>query len=202
MMTPIFKRIGIGVGLATLVAVAVGLFLPRGYEVSRSVVIDAPRERVHELCDDLERWPSWTPWFRADPGMVITLGEVTRGVGAHQSWRSEDGAGELTFTRSDPDWGVAFDLHFVDRDEDAKSTLRYRDVPEGVEVTWDMTGDSGWNLIARFSGIVMDPLFGPMFEDGLERLKLVAEGRAPDGALRQAGVDSAAGADTSGATSE
>jgi hypothetical protein len=182
MLGPILKRIGIGVGLATLLVIVVAMFLPRQYTVSRSVVIDAPLERVHELCSDLERWPSWTPWFRADPGMEITLGGITRGEGAHQSWRSKDGAGELTFTRCDPEWGVAFDLHFVNRGEDAVSTIRYDRTGGRTAVTWDMTGDTGWNPIARFMGIVMDPLFGPMFEDGLERLKLVAEGRAP-GAL-------------------
>jgi len=182
MVGPILKRIGIGVGLATLVVIVVSLFLPRTYTVSRSVMIDAPLERVHELCSDLERWPSWTPWFRADPGMEIILGEITRGVGAHQSWRSKDGAGELTFTRCDAEWGVAFDLDFVNRGEQAVSTIRYDRTEGQVAVTWDMTGDNGWNPIARFVGIVMDPLFGPMFEDGLERLKLVAEGRAP-GAL-------------------
>jgi hypothetical protein len=199
MIGPILRRIGIGVGLATLVFVAVGLFLPRTYTVSRSVVIAAPQARIHELCDDLERWPSWTPWFRSDPGMVITLGAVTRGVGAHQSWRSADGAGELTFTRSDPDWGVAFDLDFVDRGEEAVSTIRYAPVDGGVEVTWDMTGDNGWNIFARFLGVVMDPLFGPMFEDGLDRLKLVAEGRAPGGLDLQDAPDTL-GADTTGVT--
>jgi hypothetical protein len=201
MIKPILKRIGIGVGLATLVVVVVAMFLPRTYTVSRSVVIAAPQERVHALCSDLERWPSWTPWYRADPGMAITLGDVTRGVGAHQSWRSDDGAGELTFTRCDPDWGVAFDLKFVNRGEAARSTLRYGRADGGVAVTWDMSGDSGWNPIARFVGIVMDPLFGPMFEDGLERLKLVAEGRAP-GALDLQDVPDATGADSTQAVDE
>ena len=31
----------------------------------------------------------------------------------------------------------------------------------------------------RYLGLLMDTLLGPMFEDGLERLKLVAEDRAP-----------------------
>ena len=89
---------------------------------------------------------------------------------------------------------MAFDLNFVDRGEEAVSTIRYAPVTDGVEVTWDMTGDSGWNLVARFLGVVMDPLFGPMFEDGLERLKLVAEGRAPGGMDLQELPDSTAAA--------
>ena len=38
-----------------------------------------------------------------------------------------------------------------------------------------MTGDNGWNLLARYFGLMMDPLMGSMFDEGLARLKLVAE---------------------------
>jgi hypothetical protein len=43
-----------------------------------------------------------------------------------------------------------------------------------------MQGDSGWNVLNRLLGVMMDPVMGPMLEDGLERLKLVAEDKAPD----------------------
>ncbi len=49
----------------------------------------------------------------------------------------------------------------------------------GVAVTWDMSGDSGWNFMARYLGLLMDTTVGPLLDDGLERLKLVAEGKAP-----------------------
>ena len=178
MVLPILKRIGIGVGAATLLVVAVGLFLPRTWTVGRTVTIDAPTARVHALCDDLEQWPAWTPWFRADPELEITMGAVTRGVGAHQSWRGKDGAGELTFTASDPERGIAYDIAFIDRNTRAVCTMAYAPAANGAtEVTWTMTGDSGWNVMERYLGLLMDPLLGPMFEDGLERLKLVAEGK-------------------------
>jgi len=190
MIAAIFKRIGIGVGAATVVVLAVGLVLPRDWAVSRTTTIDAPQPRVFALCDDLAQWPAWTPWFKTDPDLAITLGAVTRGVGAHQSWRGKGSAGELTFTRSDPDSGIAFDLVFTDRGTRAVSELRFAAADSGTVVTWSMAGDSGWNVMNRLLGVMMDPVMGPMLEDGLERLKLVAEDKAPDAtetALRGAG---------------
>jgi hypothetical protein len=180
MIGPILKRIGIGVLAATVVVLAVGLMLPRDWSVSRSVTIDAPQPRVHALCEDLEQWPAWTPWFKTDPELEITLGAITRGTGASQSWRGKGSAGELVFTRCEPDWGVAFDLVFTDRGTRAASTLCYAAADSGTVVTWDMQGDSGWNVLNRLLGVMMDPVMGPMLEDGLERLKLVAEDKAPD----------------------
>ena len=102
----IFKRVGLGVGLATLLVIAVGLFLPRTYTIERSIVIAAPQNHIHELCGNLEEWPRWTPWFKADPGLEISLGNRTSGEGAAQSWQGKGSRGRLTFTRSDPAWGI------------------------------------------------------------------------------------------------
>ena len=150
--------------------------MPRTYTIERSIVIAAPQERIHELCDNLEQWPRWIPWFKADPDLKITLGDVTRGEGAHQSWDGKGSVGELTFTRSDPAWGVDFDMVFDKGPTEVVCTMR--DAPTdsgGIEVTWVMTGDNGYNLLARYFGLLMDPLMGSMFDEGLARLKLVAE---------------------------
>lgn len=171
----IFKRVGLGVGLATLLVIAVGLFLPRTYTIERSIVIAAPQNHIHELCGNLEEWPRWTPWFKADPGLEISLGNRTSGEGAAQSWQGKGSRGRLTFTRSDPAWGIGFDLELNNGSTEANCTLRYALVDSGVQVTWDMTGDAGYNILDRFFGLMMDTVMGPMFDEGLTRLKLVAE---------------------------
>ena len=75
---------------------------------------------------------------------------------------------------------MAYDIAFLDRGTRAACTMVYGAEPDGgTTVTWTMTGDHGWNVMDRYLGLLMDPLLGPMFEDGLERLKLVAEDRAP-----------------------
>ena len=49
--------------------------------------------------------------------------------------------------------------------------------PEGsaTRVIWQMSGDSGMNIIGRYFGVMMDGMVGPMFESGLEKLKSAVE---------------------------
>ena len=174
-MKPVLRLILIGVVLATLVVVAVGFLLPREYTVERRVTINAAPERIHALVGDLEAWPDWTPWAKSDQTMAITYGELRSGVGAHQSWSGDSGGGELTFTRSEPEWGIAYDMAFDGGKYPSRSTIVYNRAGSATEVVWTMVGDNGANPFNRYFGLMMDPMVGPMFEDGLNRLKLVAE---------------------------
>jgi hypothetical protein len=178
-MMPILKRIGIGVGLATLLVVVVGFMLPATYSITRSVRITADPARIHALVGDLEQWPAWMPWVKADPTIRVTLGDRTSGEGAHQSWVGDSGGGELTFTRADPTWGIGYDMNFDEGKYQSHSTMEYRPAGPATEVVWIMTGDNGRNPFSRYFGLMMDPMVGPMFEEGLNRLKLAAETATP-----------------------
>jgi hypothetical protein len=163
------------VGLATLLVIAVGFALPRTFTVTRSTTIAAEPERIHALVGDLERWTEWTTWLVEDPTAVVTIGDVSAGVGASQSWTGRSGSDELTITRSDPDWGVAYDIAFDGGRFPASCEMRYLPADGGTLVTWSMSGDNGMNLMNRYMGLMMDAVIGPMFEDGLDRLKVAAQ---------------------------
>ncbi len=174
-MMPIIKRIGIGVGLATLVVIGVAFLLPRTYAVSRTITATADVASIHALVGDLEQWPEWTPWVKSDPTIVVTFGNLTKGVGAHQSWTGDSGSGELTFTGSEPGSGITYDMNFDEGKYSSQGAIRYRAVGSATEIVWEMTGDNGYNPVSRYFGLMMDPMVGPMFEDGLNRLKLLVE---------------------------
>lgn len=178
-MGPILKRVGIGVGAATLVVVIIGFILPSSYTISRTVTIEADAAHIHTFVGDLEQWGDWTPWVKADPTIVVTLGEKTTGVGAHQDWTGDSGSGALTFTRSDAAWGVAYDMSMDEGKYDSQSTMEYTASGATTDVAWIMTGDLGNNPFNRYFGLMMDPMIGPMFEEGLNRLKLLAEKEKP-----------------------
>jgi len=178
-MGAIMKRVGIGVGLATLLVIVVGFMLPSTYVISRTVTINADSARIHALVGDLEQWPEWTPWAKADPTIVVTFGDKTTGVGAHQSWTGDSGGGELTFTRSDTTSGIAYDMSMDEGKHSSRGTMEYHPADGATEVVWGMTGDLGRNPFNRYFGLMMDPMVGPMFEEGLVRLKMVAEKDAP-----------------------
>lgn len=176
----VFKLIGIGFGLAALLVVVVGLLLPSQYQIERQIVIAAPADHVHQWVGDLEKWPLWTPWLADDNSQEITLGALTTGRGAQVSWQSNTGGGDLELTRSQADWGVAFDMTLGKRKQLSACSLQYRPIAQGTEVTWQMQGDSGLDIFGRYFNLMLNPLMGPMLDNGLEQLKLLAEEPAND----------------------
>lgn len=173
------KWIGIVVVVLVVLFVGVGALLPSEFSVERSVVISAGPEQIHELVGDLRQWPEWAPWSEMDPSIQTTYGETTTGVGASQSWTSNSGDGELTFTMSDVQTGVVYDMSFDEGAFLCKGSLRYETAPDGTKVTWDFKGDSGWNLIGRYMGLMMDTMVGEAFTKGLDSLKAKAEAAPP-----------------------
>jgi len=174
-MAPVMKPIGIGILAATLVVVIVGLLLPSKYSVQRELVINSSPEHIHQFASDLETWSEWTPWFKDDPSLEVTMGSITQGKGAHQVWTAKKGGGELTITRSDPTWGVEYDMDLSGTRPESNCAMRYEVMADSTLVVWEMNGDMKWNLVGRFFNLLMDPLVGPMFDDGLARLKMLAE---------------------------
>ena len=55
------------VGFLALLVVGVGLFLPTQFAVERSIVIDAPADRVFNYLVDPREWKKWTVWNQRDP---------------------------------------------------------------------------------------------------------------------------------------
>lgn len=163
------------------IVVVIGLCLSTHYSASRSVVIQAPAERIFELIGDLKRWPEWEPFSKADPTTKTTLGETTTGVGASQSWLGEGNKGRLKFTACDPKVGIEYDVVFTNGEHDspAKSWMRLNARPEGsVEVLWGMEGEMNMPMVGGYIALFADKFIGPMFEGGLDALKTRAEAKA------------------------
>lgn len=167
--------IALYIALGVLVLfIVVGLFLPTTYSVEATQTIRAPRERVHALIADLEQWEHWEPWREKDPTIEITR-EQTTGVGAKQAWTDKSGGGELTFTRSDPDYGIDYDLLFAQKYA-CKASMTHQPVDAGaVRVTWSMNGDAGLPVIGGYFARLMPKMIRPMFQRGLDKLKQAAE---------------------------
>lgn len=161
-----------------LVVAVVGLFLPTSYSVRRSIIIDAPPEKVHEYVGDLSKWEKWSSWEEEDPTLVITLGEKKSGVGASESWVGDSGDGALTITESSPSSGVKYDLLFNGGEYESDGSITYEALPEErTEVTWAMSGDMGKSVTGGYFALLMDSMVGKMFDKGLANLKSVVESK-------------------------
>lgn len=159
-----------------LIVAVIGLFLPTSYSVKRSIVIDAPPEKVHEYVGDLSKWETWSPWEEEDPTLIVTLGEKTSGVGASESWVGDSGDGALTITESSPSCGIKYDLLFNGGEYESEGSITYETLPEEkTEVTWAMSGDMGKSVTGGYFALLMDTMVGNVFDKGLSNLKKTVE---------------------------
>lgn len=164
------------IGAIALAALAVGFFLPSTFEVSRSIAIAAPAEKVYDDIADPRRWKAWSVWTRRDPNMEIAYAGPPFGQGAKWSWKSRsEGNGSMEFTRVEPNRRVEYSLYFPDFG--MRSTGEFRLEPQGggTRVTWTNKGDVGTNPLKHYLAAAMDRLVGPDFEAGLANLKALAE---------------------------
>lgn len=179
------KRIGLVLVALIALFVIVGIVLPNDFRVERSVVIDAEPARVHALVGDLTRWEEWTPWKEVDPEVQTTLGSQTSGVGASQSWTDSSGGGDLVFTESSVENGIAYDMNFYMGDPESAdplastSEMRYERVDGGTKVIWSMDGSMPVPVLGGYFAKIMPASIGPMFDSGLQKLKQRVEAEPP-----------------------
>jgi hypothetical protein len=172
-MLKVLKWFALVLGVLLLAFIIIGFLLPSGYALERSLLIKASPEQIHQLVGDLRRWPEWAPWEDMDPSVETLYGPTTTGVGASQTWTSDSGGGELTFTKSDPLNGIEYDMSLSGAYL-CVGVVRYEVMPTGTQVTWSMSGEMD-NFIGRYMGLLMNSMVGPPFEAGLAKLKTAAE---------------------------
>lgn len=164
------KLIKIIIVLAVLFVIG-GFVLPADYTVSRSIVIDSDRSTIHTFVGDLDKWPEWSPWEKADSSIIVYPGDSSSGLGANQTWKGDSGSGSLVFTASSEDDGIKYDLVFDDRDK-AKASISYSGPEDSTTVTWSMQGSMENAMITGpYMAMSMDMIVGRLFSQGLEDLK-------------------------------
>lgn len=162
----------------SLIAVLVigGYLLSPKFTVARSVVVNAPAEKIYPLVAAPRAWKQWSVWNRRDPAMQIDYSGPESGVGATWTWRSKtEGNGSMTVVAAQPPQRVGFDLHFVDFGTTSSGELVFAPEGTGTRVTWTMNGDMGKNPVMRWMALAGDAMVGKDFEAGLSNLKALAE---------------------------
>ena len=171
------KKIGL-----VFVALVAALLLfaatcPSSFSVERSIVIQAPREKIQPLIADFHRWADWSPWEKLDPAMERSFGGPAAGVGATYDWKGnkEVGSGRMEVKLAAPD-KVSIQLDFIEPFE-GHNTADFVLAPtaRGTEVRWVMFGPAPF--LTKLMGVFvsMDSMIGKDFEKGLAQLKAAAE---------------------------
>lgn len=172
-------------GLVALLIYAA--FRPGRFRIQRSIRIQAPAARIFPLIDNFRRWQAWSPFETLDPSLQRDYSGPDSGRGALYEWEGKKlGRGSMAITESVPGERIAIDLEMHGRCE-AQNLAEFTLEPRGddTEVTWTMSGESGYvsKLIGLF--INTDRMAGRYFEQGLAALKDLAEGRPEREALEE-----------------
>ena len=167
--------------LVALLIVAVLVFAatrPNSFSVQRSTRINAAAQAVWPLLTDFHRWPEWSPWEKLDPSMQRTHSGAGQGVGAIYEWNGNNkvGAGRMEITEAQAHSQVKMKLDFL-RPFKSSNVAEYTLVDQGgaTDVSWTMSGPA--TFITKLMGIFvsMDKMIGKDFEEGLAKMKTVAE---------------------------
>lgn len=139
-------------------------------QVSRSVDINAPKNKVHEILSDFKQWPTWSPWLITEPSAKITYAED----GNKYEWEGKlVGSGEMHKASIAEDH-LMFDLIFLTPwKSKAKTGFTLREEEGTTKVTWTM--DSSLPFFMFWMTKMMQAWIGMDYERGLKMLKEYAE---------------------------
>jgi polyketide cyclase/dehydrase/lipid transport protein len=177
------KTAGIVVAALIVLCLVIGLFLPRQWDVERSILVNAPRSKIHPWVESPARWNDWFALeeMKSDPNYRVSTSGPEKGVGATYEWSGgASGRGRIVIAESDVRSGVQFDEWIeVDATEPKNGTGRivYSDAPDGsTRVTWSDQGTLPPVIGGYLRGLV-NASMAKAFEKGLVNLKAKGEAR-------------------------
>lgn len=165
------------IGGLILLIVLGGFLISPDVHVERSIVVNAPAEKVFDQVNSFPNWAAWSPWAKMDPNMKHEYTGPESGVGHKDTWTSEEknvGSGSQEIVTSVPGELMESELDFGENGT-GKGFFKFETEGEGTKVTWGMEADMGNNPIARYMGLMMDKMMGPVFDQGLNDLKAHVE---------------------------
>jgi hypothetical protein len=170
------KGVKVGGSIVAVMVVGMGVLvgLPNTMHIERTLVIDAPAAVVYAQVIDVEKAQGWSPWKAADDSMQIAMGDITEGIGASYAWTSQgQGGGELTVAKAVEFTSIENTLDFQDNGGGVGGWT-FAEAGGVTTTTWTMDGEAP-GLFGGLFALMADSMVGPMFEDGLQRLKAQAE---------------------------
>jgi hypothetical protein len=168
--------------LVAAIAIVLGLASskPDVFRLARSTQIKASPEAIAAWIVDFHNWTQWSPW-EGVPGDELKRGYSgpASGVGAVYEWTGKKtGVGRMEMIEISPkhvgiklDFFKPFEAHNV-----AEFTLEPSSEKGVTAVTWSMHGPAPLMVKVMHLFMNMDKMVGPSFEQGLSRLKGLAEG--------------------------
>lgn len=170
--------VAVVLGMVAALAALVVITRPTRFRVVRSITIRAPSAHIVGLLDDLRRWPAWSEQGEGDPSTKRQFSGAERGAGAECEFEGEGqrGKGRMRIVEASPsvvrvqvDWKRPFVASNA-------NIFRIEPRPDGdARVTWTLDGENVLILKAMSLFVGAERLMGSHLEQGLAKLKRVAE---------------------------
>lgn len=155
---------------------------PKNLNVERSTEIEAPKQAVFNLVNNIESWEKWSSWNLRDSAMVITYPGKVEGVGAKSEWISEqEGNGTQEIVESIPGQKVRTKLVFDGWDEPSHANFTLQESGNKTKASWSMESSElpflmrGMMMVMGMKGDIKNN-----YDESLGNLKQLVETRVND----------------------
>ncbi|XQF93100.1 SRPBCC family protein [Pseudoalteromonas espejiana] len=173
MLIKLLKTLTKTLFILLLVLMLIGLTLPQNYSVNKSVLIDAKVATVKSLVADFSLWHLWSPWQKVDPTITFSIGEPSRGIGAHQSWQNDWGHGEMTIT-SLTNNQMTFNA-LLKNEHIIEGTITFTKENGFVKVACNIKGQTTTPLVSGYLSLFSEYVLSNTVALGLNNLQTVAQ---------------------------
>lgn len=170
------KLLYIFLGLVAVVLITV-FAISEKYHFEKSIVINAPAEKVYPHISSTKAFNEWNPWLKIDPAMKVEYSGTPGNIGDRYCWDSKNddaGAGCQDILELVPNQKQKTKMEFKRPFEDTS----YSEIiltPQGnsTKVTWTLDSEleRPKNLFSLFMNGAMDKSYG----EGLAKLKEISE---------------------------
>lgn len=164
--------------IAIIVILVIAMFaIGEKYHYEKTVMINAPIEKVWNNANSMKSFNLWNPWLKLDPAMKMDYFGNSGTVGDGYSWDSkndEAGAGKQTIVEIEPMKKIKTEMIFL-RPFEGESTSNLIFSPEGnsTKVTWDLDTEIEYPM--NFMKLFMDDQMDKSYSEGLNSLKEISE---------------------------
>jgi effector-binding domain-containing protein len=134
--------------------------------VSKSIEINAPAEKIRAVLSDFNLWQAWSPWLIAEPAAKVNVSQD----GKSYDWQGRRvGHGEMQVIEEN-EHSINYDLKFLKPHKSkAKTAFHLRPNGNSTKVEWTM--NSGWPFFLFFMRKQMEGYIGMDYLRGLTMLK-------------------------------
>jgi len=168
------------IGLITFFAF-LHAWVKKDYDISRTVVINKPREEVFTFVRQLKNQPLWNPWFQRDPEAIMKYKGNDGKVGASFYWKGNAKVGEGIQRITKAKQGRVYETSILFVKPVKVHTLTYIGVKElddeKTKMVWGTKGHLAFPLTIISIFYSPEKALGENFDKGLKELKQIMEFR-------------------------